>query len=341
MLSVKVDGWWLSQIGAYSAPSVSHSWPGGSESASWEMDPGVFHPSLRGSAPVTIYDGGIPIWAGTLMEPNGDGSYDAIGLASQAAGVPCLTVGGLPTTVPNEAIDGAIARGDVQWAPRGITVLPTAWAPAADVGALDLKQLLDGYADEVGMRWQITPTGAIEMKADPTAPQWIVPHAAAGTGLTPAEDEFYSHLVGYYLSAVDTYASETVGSDEAAAAFRRRTGPVDLTDLGVIDSTRATDILTGMFLKVGARMGWAEQLTLSHGQITTLGGTPASLKQVQAGQMIRLAGVVDTSRANRLGTSIDVVIGNSQHAGEEDQVTLKPLGYASRTLADVLKVAIE
>lgn len=341
MLSIKLGSTWLSTIGAYGPPTVSHKWPGGSDTASWEMDADLWHPYLRGSVPVTVYDGGFPIWTGTLNEPNRDGTYEAVGLADQATGVPCLSPGGSFTTVPDTAIDGAIARGEVTWASRTGSISAAAWAPAAAGDAMDLKQLLDGFCAENGIRWQINPLGQIEVKTDPTAVMWQVPHAVAGRGLTPSEDEFYTHLVGYYLASSTAYGVETVGSAEAAAAFRRRTGTVDLTKLGVITSARAISILTGMFLNAGARMGWAEGLTLSRGQIVTAGGRPAALEQVQAGQLVRLAGVLDTSRPSRVSTYVDVVIGSSRYVDGEDSISLTPLGYAPRTLSDVLKVAIE
>lgn len=336
MLSVKVAGSWLSTIGGYGPVTVEFG-EHGSEAASWDMSPTLRHPALRGNKFVEVFDGGMRIWVGTLLEPGSDGAYAAQGIWHQAEGVPTLASGGAMTTVPDQAIFGAASRGEISWNYAG-SFSSTAWASAN--GEIDLAQLLSGVAAEAGLRWSVSPSLVVSMSADPTAPRWKVPHAVAGRGLTPAEDEFASHLVGTYLVSAGVSATETVGSADAAAAFGRRSVPVDLTPLGFISSARANSILTGMFLRAGARMGWAEGLDLAEGQITTLGSPPAALAQVQAGQMVRLAGTVDTSRAGRVPSFTDIVIAKSRYTEGSGRISLEPYGYAPRTLRDVLDVSM-
>lgn len=340
MLSVKVGGVWLSTVAAYGPVTVEFG-RHGSEAASWEMSPAVRHQVLRGNSLVEIFDGGFCIWAGTLVEPDSDGLYSARGLWHQAEATPAMASDGSLTTVIDFALNGAgpAFRGEIGFY-TPVSISGTPWASSS--GELTLAALLDGYADENGLRWIVTPDSRmVVMRADPTVPSWYVPHAVSGRGLTPAEDEFATHLVGTYYSATNVRATVTVGSSEAATAFGRRTAPVDLTPMGVITGTRATSVLTGMFLLSGARMGWGEGLELSAGQITISDGSPAALSQVQALQMIRLAGTIDTSRANRLSAYTDIVIGSSRYTDGSNSISLTPIGYAPRTLSDILTIAVE
>jgi hypothetical protein len=342
MLRLKVGSYWVSSIGAYGPVSIGHVWPGGLDTVSWEMAPGTNHPALRGSALVTVYDAGVQIGVASLVEPGTDGMFEATGLHRQAASGPCLTTGAAFTTIPNDAVDGAIARGEVQFT-RPTSISTVAWAPAAENGQFDLKQLLDGYAAEAGLRWYIDNRGALMTAVDPTTAVWHVPQAVFGRGLTPAEDDFYTHLIGRYIFTTPVaHSVQTVGSAEAATAFRRRTKEVDLTSLGVITGNRALDVLNGMFLKVGARMGWAEGLELSVGQVLTVGGTvETNLSKVEAGDMIRLRGTVDVSKPNRAPGFTDIVIASSKYTEGSGRISLTPIGYAPRNLGDLLTLAAE
>ena len=339
MLSLKVGGQWLRQIGSYGPITVEYG-VRGLDAVSWSMNPRLTHPLLRGMAPIQVFDGGFPIGDAVLQEPGGDGSYAARGLWRMCETALCMDTGGSLTAIPDNAIAGALSRGEITYG-AAASVSTIAWSstPQPD---MTLAELLNGWSQQAGLRWRVlTSTPGIEAVADPTTPQWHVPHAVYGRGLTPAEDEFYTHLVGWYMTSPTTFAPATVGSAEAAAVFGRRTGTVDLTPKGVISPAEATSVLTGMFLLSGARMGWGEGLELGYGQITTPGGTPAPLAQVRAGQMIRLCGTVDTSRANRMPGFTDLVIGTSKYTDGSNTITLTPIGYAPRTLSDILSVAVK
>ncbi|WP_181312459.1 hypothetical protein [Nocardioides campestrisoli] len=341
MLSVRVAGAWLSTIsglGGYGPITVEHGLHG-LDRASWSMDPDLQHPALHGNALVTIYDGGFPIGSGTLVEPGADGEYEVRGLWMQADGVPALAADGSITTTLNEAIDQAILRGDVWWT-RGMSF--SAEPFGEPTGETTLGSLLDSFCAAMGTRWRVFPPGVATHGVDEVAPRWRVPHAVAGRGLTPAEDEFYTHLAGRYVEAVTgQYRTEMVGSAEAAAQFGRRTRLVDLTKMGPITQALANEVLVGMLLRSGARMGWGEGLELGHGQITTLGSTPADLAQVQAGHVVRLDGVADVSRPGTFRPYTDILIERSRYTDGEQRISLTPQGYAPRSYEDILQAAIE
>lgn len=335
MLTVRLAGQDLANLATHGPVTVEYG-PHGPETASWQMEPNYQHPLLRASQQVKVYDGGFCIWVGTLVQPGSSGDYEALGAWHQAESALALDAGGNPTTVPDAAIAGAYARGEITWSG---TISSSVWGGTSPDPTLTLESLLDGFAAEQGIRWSVTPGLTVTTKVDPTTPQWVVPHTVAGRGLTPADDEFCTHLVGTYLVTATTYATRTIGSAAAANVFGRRTRWVDLTPMGVITAAGADSVLTGMFLLSGARMGWAEGLELSSTQITTPGDTPAPLAQITSLQMVRLAGTIDTSRANAMPAYTDIVLGTTRYTDGEDSISVTPIGYAPRNLGDLLTKA--
>lgn len=338
MLSAKIAGRWLSTIGAYSPITVEYG-PHGSEAASWAMNADLRHPLLRGNALVEIYDGGICTWCGTLVEPGSDGQYKARGLWHQGERLyPMDASGNLVTNIDVALFHSIITRAEVSWV-QVASISNVDWATTATAD-MTLTDLFDRYAAENALRWWVSPLRQILFGADPTTPQWAVPNAVAGRGLTPAEDEFFTHAVGRYKDASAVYKSTEIGSADAAAVFGYRKRLWDLSDLGNTTSTRANSVLTGIFLKSGARMGWGEGLELAHGQITTPGGTPAALSQITSLQMIRLNGTVDTSRAYLLRGYTDIVLDTVRYTDGSKTISLTPMGYAPRTFEDMAEEAM-
>lgn len=340
MLTVRVGGAWLHSIGSYAELAYSHTWPHGSEAASWRMPFGTRHEVLRGGALVEIFDGGVRIWRGRLSEPSAGGEFAASGSWHEGEGVYALDGSGNATNVPDTAIDAAIARGAITGT-RPASLSAASWGTAGE--PMSLTQLLDEAMAGLAKRWYVDADGAWKASTDPTTPSYYVPHAVAGHGLTLADDSYYSHLVGRYVTAWGppvVYASLTVGDAAAAAKWGRKEGLVDLTQMGVITAPTATTELTNRLALVGARMGFAEGLELGPGQLTTPGGTAVTLTIPQAGAMVRLLGVRDETRTTANLPYTDIVMGESSYSDETDLLSLKPVGMAARNLADVLKVAV-
>ncbi len=342
MLTARIAGHPLTTLG----PRARHSritveyGPHGSERSSWEMDTRFNHPLMRGNALVEIYDGGFCIWCGTLVEPGADGQYSARGIWHQAEGLYPMDGGdNLTTNIDVALYHSIITRGELDWS-QPMSISNVEWA--SEPSEMKLSDLFDRYAAENALRWWVTPAREIRFGADPTTPQWLVPHAVAGRGLAPAEDEFYTHLTGRYLdSATNTYKPVTVGSTEAADVFGRRKVLVDLTDLGPTDAARGSSVLQGMLLKSGARMGYGEGLEVALGQITTTGGTAAALNQITSLLMVRLAGVVDTSRPHLLRSYTDIVLETVKYTDGSRTITATPFGYAARTAGDAWELVME
>lgn len=340
MLTVKVAGVWLESLAAHGPVTVEYG-RHGSELASWEMSSTFTHPVLRGNALVEIFDGGVCVWCGTLVEPNDDGSFSARGIWRQAEGLyPVDYLGNLTTNIDAALYGSIIQRPELPGWTQPVSINNADWAsePNSD---MRLTDLFDKFADENALEWWVTPERAILFGVAPTTPKWVVPHAVAGKGLVPSEDEFFTHLIGRYTDAVGDWKTVTVGSSEAAAIFGRRTKMVELGDLGNTDATRATNVLVGLLLKSGARMGWGEGLELGYGQITTPGGTPAPLNQITSLQMVRLEGVVDSSRPYIFKAYTDIVLESVKYTDGARTISMTPIGYAPRNFEDNLRAAID
>lgn len=337
-LHPKIEGVWARQIAAFGEVEIEHAWPHGNESASWAFPPGTSHKALHAGASVEIFDGGLRVWKGILQEPGLDGAMKARGLWSE--GLDALAIDSVArfTTNPDYAVNDGIARGALTWKTTrgGVQELPSA-AISTDANViLSVSGLLDAWAAKEGKRWGIDPDGNLRHYADPTTPSWHVPHAAAGRGLTPADDDFATHLYGIYNIGGDERGLVTVGDADAQTAYGRRVErTVDLTNLGPIPASQATTALQNTLALAATRLRFADGLDLTHGQITTPGGAPAPLSQVRAGQVVRLHGVKDPRGVNGIRNYTDVLIGKSTFRTETQTLSIAPVNAAPRGLEGV------
>lgn len=357
MRNIRVGGFWLKQVGGWADLRYTHEYPRGCSEASWTMEPDTRHQSLYSGALVEIFDGGQRIWRGRLNEPPSDGQFSANGSWSEASDVLALDGSGNATKVCDTAIDAAIARGAISWT-RPASINSSNWGvPATSADApMKLLDLLDQSLAGNNRRWWIDPDGNIQTAAEVLdRPVLRVPHAAAGRGLTLADDNYYSHLTGRYFTASATYGTITVGNSSAATKWRRKEAWVDLSPMGVIVSAQATTELTQRLNLTGARMGFAENLNLGYGEITTLGGVPVPLSVVRAtgrphewpfvasngfpsgGLVIRLVGVWDRSRVTEMPYT-DIMVAKTEYTEGSSTVLLVPQGKAPRDLTEILSV---
>lgn len=339
MLHPRIDGVWLSTIGAWDDLTYSHIWPRGSEEASWRMERLTHHPAIsQGGGLFELYNGGDRIFRGRMAEPGGDGTFAANGSYAEAAGVLAVDGSANATNIPDTAIDAAIARGAITWT-RPASLSAVSWGTAGE--PMKLTDLLDRAMAGLGKRWWVDPDGAVKASVDPTTPAFVVPHAVAGQGLTLAEDTYYSHLRSKHLETGPVFKSVTVGDASAATRFGFKEQIVDLTPMGIISAATATTELTNRLALTGARMGFAESLELGFGEFTTQGGTPVALTVPLAcgrdgGLMVRLMGVTDRTRPVGNLPYTDIVIGRSRYADGASTVMLTPAAKAQRDLRELL-----
>lgn len=338
---LRVDGTWLSTIGACGDLSWSGRWaPGGAGpyEASWRMDlPAKFtHPALRRGKYVEIKIGVSRPWFGELREPKrgADGwEFSARGIPDVLGSALCLNASLDTTSKPNTAVDQAIARGNLPIT-RPNTLSSTAYSDADITDKLNrVRDLLDAWADEEGLTWGVRANGEVFAEEDPTEPDYYMIPGSGVLGI--ADDDFASALYGRYRST-STLAYETVEleDDTAIANFGRVEHPADLSALGPISAARAGNKLQGLINKGKARLGWTNTLEPSIYQITTSRGVPVDPRFIREGQMIRLFGVTDESRAAT--STIDIVIQEYVCHSGATRISLAPKGLADRVLSDVL-----
>lgn len=326
-----VNGRWLSEVGSWSGLKFSHG-PHGALRASWQMREGIRHHNIRAGALVTLMQGGLPVWRGFLNEPGRDGAMSGLGLWEEAKGAAALDGTNNPTSEPRDAVGRAVLRGALRWGSREELYPGEAkqWtdAPYPNQSVADL---LDKVATDTGTRWFIDDYSAMLRTApDPTVPKWMVPHAVAGSGLTPADDNVATHLIGSFFSAPGTPGTAIRGA--VGPSGLRIEQHVNLSDRGFITQAEAEAILDAMLGTGVGQIGWADGLSLGRGDLFTLGGSVASPSLPRPGQMIRLAGVWDDRLASPTGYT-DVVIEETEYDEDGDRVQVKPKGLQARTLA--------
>jgi hypothetical protein len=332
---IVVGGYWLSTLGGWGELSWSSTADGGCAEASWKMSlPLTYsHPALRRNRVVEVKDGPTNVWKGILTEPdvNDDWTFTAQGLSTLAAHFLCFDGSLNTSTTPDVAIDRAIADG-LPWT-RPVSLSNVAYVTGGTTNSLmTLKDLLDAWATSAGKRWGVNAQGEVYAVADPTVPTWVLTPGAGRFGL--ADDEYASHLFVRYLATGAVYTTATASDTTAATNFGRREYPVDATGRGIITGTQATAIGTGLLAKGKARQGYTNGVTPSRWQLTTPGGTPASLWQVQAGQLVRQFGV--QNEQGQPTNYIDWVIGEAKYEAGAETIGLTPVGLVARSFTDVI-----
>lgn len=340
---IRVAGYWLASIGGFGDLTWSTRFErdgAGPYEMSWSMTlpPNFTHPALVGGALTELFIGSSRRWYGKLAEPDRrDGwAFHAQGLAADAEGTVCLNGSGDTTSKPDTAIDQGIARAALDAWTRPNSLSNVAFAATDETDSLNrLRDLLNDWADEEGLTWGVDANGIVFATADPTVPDWYMIPGSGALGVT--DQALYTSLFGRYLdSGSSTYETVVVTDEEAEARFGTHEEPVDMTVLGPITAAKATQRLEGKMAKGAARLGWTNDLEPTTWEIFAPGGARADTRFVEAGQLVRLYGVTDESRAVTL--TLDVVIGEAIHSASEAPVRLKPKGKAPRNLAEVLTI---
>jgi hypothetical protein len=286
---------------------------------------------LRRGAQVILDDNGLSIGRGTISEVSRDEVHGE-GLWRMAAGVPALDGSSNPTTVPNTAIDQALARGDLPgWIARITFNRPSALATTAPTETLTLAELLQRDADSVSFVPWISSSGEISHRAIPTTPlyQTTLPDGQ----LTTASDDYVTHLIATYFTTSFVNATRTYPSTATTAEsdqWGKVTKTVDLRSLGVITTGTVDAILAGMLAKGMARPTWAGTLDVTAAELTTLGGSPSYLPAISAGDGIRLNGVYNDSRVLGGYTSTDITAGRVEYTDGAATARITPVGFTPR-----------
>lgn len=361
---VRVNGHWLDRIApttglqdstiyrTLNAPGTSGemSWSGDyMAEVSWAAGAGFAAPWFRRGSVFEVCGSGGREWGGVLAEPslNDDGTWSltAYGFGAQAEEFQALGGDDLPSWVPNTVVDRAIGDG-LPW--KRYASLGTAAVADAPGDISDVATVLSRAALRSGKRWWVDSFGEVSLVSDPIWPTWAVLPGSAYMGT--ADEEFVTHLFGYYVSSVDGVTGEPDGwamasafDAEAASIFGRRERTVDLTGLGLLGGTAAQENIDGRFALTGARMGWTNGINLTSVNLRRPGWGSASPLSLYgrngAGTMLKIPGVMDTRSQPTVRGSIQLVLGKVTRVHEEGRAFVEPVGFVARNFQGALAAA--
>lgn len=323
---LRVGGYPATEIAAHTPPTWETWADGGTGSITWAFSLSMRsqHQALRPGVVVEVMCGPGAIATGLLTDPDRT-TWECVayGLASDAKRYLALDTNDHPTRDLGIAIAGARSAG---WQVVDSSAMSGVAAGDDLSTPLTLDQLVQQRADELGQRWGVDGKRRLYMRSDPTAPKWITSPDSAAFGIT--NEDRANTLVGKYLdSATSTELTVKVGSGAPQVA-------VDLTagDRGALSTAQAISILSGVLARDYRGPAWTNGVVLDRDQLQTMGGTPAFLPSVQAGQMTRSFGL--SSALN--GVALDTIIGKTRHTAGSRSIYLEPVNTAARSTVDVL-----
>lgn len=320
---LRIGGYPATEIAPHTPPTWETWAEGGTGSISWAfaLTPRSQHQALRPNVLVEVMCGPLPLASGLLADPDRT-TWECTAYGLGAAAQQYLALDGVGSNTRDlfSAIDTAIFNG---WPVRNTSPVAGTAAGDATGNPVSVAQILNDYAEQTGQRWGVTPTRRVYMSPDPVKPHWLAaPDAAAfGTTSEGRANRIYGRFEDATTGAYLTAAAGT-GAPQRAE---------DLTKRGPLSMAAAEAILTGMLQRDRARVAWTNGVTLTRDQIQTMGGTPAFLPAVRAGQMMRSFGLSYASSALR----IDTVIGKTRYTAGDDVIFVEPVNTAPRNFVDV------
>lgn len=316
--------------------TIRHSWPaagiGGPVGASFSLLlPAAKRPAwLVKEAPAEVRVGGWPILSGSVAEVDWiGGKIDIDGAALEGGTTACLTAAGNTSSTPETILDAAIARGALTWS-RPASISTTALTDGDETAQLNsVTDMLARYADENDARLYVDPSRRLLEGTDPTTPSFI---ALPGSGeLAWASEKQADAVIGRWYSSSGALNNTIVGSGAIEQI-------VDLTNSGILNTTRATEILKSILRKATAG-GWANGLTLTSADFAGRPHLAAVADQVGRGMMLRLLGQRDPREGRAPVGFVDVVVESSEWNVSEGTISLDPRGIVARDFASILAEA--
>ena len=339
--SLRSAGYWLASVAPFGDLAVTWRYGdggGGLAEVSWSMDlPYDYdHPALRNGALVELFDGGQRVGMAKLAEPGRTEtgrSFTALGVYREAEKFLCFDSSGTTSTIPNEAVDQAALRGCILT--RGESLTDNAIVTGSVTEGLNyLADLLDAYAVETSQYWRVDGNGKIFAEPPPITPTWqLIPGVVDPQ---PASDGWATRLFGRYQTSGTLHTATAADAAAEARWGGRREQGIDLTALGSIDSTRAGNRLAGLLARGKAKLSIADRLEVNRYQLQTMGGQPADLSMVRAGQVVRIHGLAAYSQWLDGNPWMDMPLGEVTWVDGADTITLAPINMAATSYEDLL-----
>ncbi len=343
---IRVRGRSLRAETPWSDLNLSWSWPGGPNEVTFTCATtyGTRIASLLRSAPVEVVWAGWVIWAGTILEPEWDGSQVRVaaeGAFKEGVGYAPLNGFNQPTDNAGEATAWAIARG-LNWVHD--SSVPSDSLGSTSVYA-NVNGVLDDRAAKDGLRWAVNAQRVAYMAADPTDVSYHVRAGAADLGI--ATDSYASHVVLLYNDSTSGIVESVAYPDFSAppTVYEQTYGHAewmtDKTDLAPMSNADALGIAQAVYERTMQKPGYTNGLQLAQGEILDAGWQPIHPARVAAeswGKVVRCHGVPDMALATPY---TDFVVGSTAYQAGSSQVTVNPVGLAARDQETVLTEIIE
>lgn len=336
------DRFWLDSLGTIYGLSYDRSYPGGAETATWQMilDPRMQHRAWAPGRQIGIVCGVKTIWTGLLDNPTRGTVWtmNAIGSASSDS-QRMLAIAPTSGNALNldEVIDAAIAR-----TPDGLPWIRSSTLPSLGATAAAIPSGTEYIDDilETVMAGQNTPTYwtlsdglVVSAAAAPTVPTYILLATGVGGGRTL--DGFVTDVVVTYQSATGQLSTVTVSA--SSRPFGRFEVPLDITSLGLIPSTQATAAGQSYLAINGARAKFTDLFTVTAGQLITIGGQAVDLATFEPGVLVNVL-VTDPDAAGEvaLESPVPMIVGYTTYDVDSGVLGVGSVDYSSDSLASAL-----
>lgn len=355
MFHPRIDGEWAGDIGPYGAwgdLSWITRWGTGA-SGMFEMSftmplPADFqHRALRRGARVEVMRKSLRVGSSLVINQIDRGAVgqpwkitaEGVGrLAEGRSSFYAFDGAGAVTVTPSVAVDQAIARG-LLWAGRDTSV------PTVPIGTAEEPQpvgsLLSRIADQVGAHWGVWDDDVVGYRWDPTIPTWQLAPPVPALGVA---DDDYATVVYVRYTNSSGGLNATVHSPAAVPPEEDATGRqeylANLTESAgypAMSTATAQSYADGIYAQARRRITFTDRLTVTANQLLTMGGNPADLSMVAAGQMVRANGVRDPLLAYTGETWLDFVIGETRYTAGAQTVDIAPAGLAARDWAAIVE----
>lgn len=333
------DRFWLDSLGIINGLSYARTNPGGALTATWQMvlDPRLQHRAWQPGRQIGIACGVATVWEGNLDNPSRGTVWtmNAIGSPSSDS-QRFLAIA--PTTENalnlDEVIDAAITRG-LGWSRASTLPSMPATAAAVQSGTVYLDEALQQVlgSQSALTYWTVSDGKVVSAATAPTSPTYLLLATGVGGGRTL--DQFVTDVVVTYQSATGQLSTTTVSS--SSRPFGRFEYPLDITALGQIPTSQATAAGQNYLALNGARAKFTDTLTVTHGQLITLGGQPVDLATFEPGPLINVL-VTDPDSAGEVALEFPVpmLVGYTSYDVDSDVLQIGSVDYSSDSLASGL-----
>jgi hypothetical protein len=292
---------WLGQIGHVNGLKYSWTVPGGPDQLTCNLmvSASTRTPATDPGRIVQLYRGGGVIWEGILSEPAPSASngwaITAVGAGNYGVNYDAIYTGTWPGTVPDDAVNQAIARG-MRWVNPGIGTPSGIWlGQAVDSGAQTVNDLLNLNCTYGGLTWSVTTTPAgniLSMFALPTTVNELLlvrqpaPRTLGGDiNVVWLRYESAADNATTGVPAVFSVTSATVPA--SIALHGRREAYLDLSSAGLL-SAGAAQAVGNSLLQRYQRASFAGPFAAGPGDLMTTGGQAIDLGINHAGRVVQL-----------------------------------------------------